>query len=119
VPIEHPGPGMPITEDLKYVASRCLNNPGSHVAKLRVRRSRSGAEKVLISLDIPTVSGPPRLEYHAFEIPVRVSSPFLSSHTFSSSYYASNYREAPTATLPVTYLIVTIGQGPHKEVTAL
>jgi len=68
---------MPIAEDLKYVASRYLYNPASHVAKLRVRRSRSSAEKVLISLDIPTVSGPPRLEYQAFEIPVRVSSPFF------------------------------------------
>ena len=68
---------MVITEDLKYIASRYLHNPGSHVGKLRVKRSRSGAEKVLISLDIPIASGPPRPEYYALEIPVRVSSPFF------------------------------------------
>jgi hypothetical protein len=75
----HVHSGMLITDDLKYIASHYLHNPGSHVDKLRVRRSRSGTEKVLISLDIPIASksGPPRSEYYAFEIPVRVSSPFF------------------------------------------
>ncbi|KAI0281194.1 hypothetical protein BGY98DRAFT_1175083 [Russula aff. rugulosa BPL654] len=70
----HVHSGMLITDDLKYIASHYLHNPGSHVDKLRVRRSRSGTEKVLISLDIPIASksGPPRSEYYAFEIPENV-----------------------------------------------
>ena len=69
---------MLITDDLKYIAGHYLYNPGSHV-DLRVRRSRSGSEKVLISLDIPipSKSGPPRPEYYAFEIPARIPSPLF------------------------------------------
>ncbi|KAF8482429.1 hypothetical protein DFH94DRAFT_690645 [Russula ochroleuca] len=44
--------GTPVAEDLKNLASDYLHNPGSHVNKLRVRRSRSGAVKVLILLEI-------------------------------------------------------------------
>jgi hypothetical protein len=41
-----------VTEDTKNLASRYLYNPGSYVDKLRLRRSRSGAVKVLILLEI-------------------------------------------------------------------
>ncbi|KAH9979157.1 hypothetical protein BJV77DRAFT_967652 [Russula vinacea] len=42
-----------VSEELKNIASDFLHNPGSHVNKLRVRRSRSGAiSKVLILLEI-------------------------------------------------------------------
>ena len=41
-----------VTEDLKNLASHYLHNPGSHVDKLRMRRSRSGTVKVLILLEI-------------------------------------------------------------------
>jgi hypothetical protein len=113
---------MLITDDLKYTAIRCLYKPGSHVEKLRVRRSRSGAENVLISLDIPIAyeSGPPRPEYYAFEIPVRVSSPFFPRR-LSSSYRASDYRKTftTTRTLPVTHLLLTIEQVPREEIPAL
>ena len=45
--------GMSITEDLKKnLASHYLHNPGSRVNDLRTRRSRSGAVKVLILLEI-------------------------------------------------------------------
>jgi hypothetical protein len=44
--------GMPVTEDLKSLAGHYLHNPGSRVDELRVRRSRSGAFKVLILLEI-------------------------------------------------------------------
>ena len=43
---------MSAAEDLKDVAMHYLYNPGSHVDKLRMRRSRSGVIKVLISLEI-------------------------------------------------------------------
>ena len=43
---------MSVGEDLKNVASHYLHNPGSRVDKLRMRRSRSGAVKVLIVLEI-------------------------------------------------------------------
>jgi hypothetical protein len=43
---------MPVTEDLKSLAGHYLHNPGSRVDELRVRRSRSGAFKVLILLEI-------------------------------------------------------------------
>ena len=45
---------MPVSvaEDLKNLASHYLHNTGSHVDKLRMRRSRSGAVKVLILLEI-------------------------------------------------------------------
>jgi hypothetical protein len=43
---------MSAAEDLKDVAIHYLLNPGSHVDKLRMRRSRSGTVKVLISLEI-------------------------------------------------------------------
>jgi hypothetical protein len=39
-------------EDLKRLASHYLHNPGSHVDKLRMRRSRKGGFKVLILLEI-------------------------------------------------------------------
>jgi len=39
-------------EDLKYLASQYLFSPGSHVDKLRMRRSRSGGLKVLILLEV-------------------------------------------------------------------
>jgi hypothetical protein len=44
--------GMPVAEDIEDLASRFLHNPGSHVDKLRMRRSRSGTVKVLIQLEI-------------------------------------------------------------------
>jgi len=44
--------GMSDPEDIEDLASRYLHNPGSHVDKLRMRRSRSGAVKVLIVLEI-------------------------------------------------------------------
>jgi hypothetical protein len=43
---------MPVAEDIEDLASRFLHNPGSHVDKLRMRRSRSGTVKVLIQLEI-------------------------------------------------------------------
>jgi hypothetical protein len=43
---------MSAAEDLKNVANHYLNNPGSHVDTLRMRRSRSGTVKVLILLEI-------------------------------------------------------------------
>ncbi len=43
---------MSATEDVKRLASQYLLSPGSHVDKLRVRRSRSGGFKVLILLKI-------------------------------------------------------------------
>jgi hypothetical protein len=64
--------GIPFGEDLKYIASRYLRSSGSHVDKLRVRRSRSGVVKLLIFLDILIASGPIQLEYHTPVIPVRV-----------------------------------------------
>ncbi|KAI0281408.1 hypothetical protein BGY98DRAFT_1094890 [Russula aff. rugulosa BPL654] len=45
--------GMSVTENLKKnLASHYLHNPGSRVSDLRTRRSRSGAVKVLILLEI-------------------------------------------------------------------
>jgi hypothetical protein len=44
--------GMSVTEDIEDIANRYLHNPGSQVGKLRMRRSRSGAVKVLILLEI-------------------------------------------------------------------
>jgi hypothetical protein len=44
---------MSVTETLKKdLASHYLHNPGSRVSDLRTRRSRSGAVKVLILLEI-------------------------------------------------------------------
>ena len=48
-------PGMSVGEDLKTLATRYLHNPGSHVDKLRMRRSRSGTVKVLILLEIDDI----------------------------------------------------------------
>lgn len=42
-------------EDLKNMADYYLHNPGSDVNKLRMKRSRSGAVKVLILLEINDV----------------------------------------------------------------
>lgn len=39
-------------EGLKHLASQYLFSPGSHVDKLRMRRSRSGGFKVLILLEV-------------------------------------------------------------------
>jgi hypothetical protein len=45
--------GMSVTENLKKdLASHYLHNAGSRVNDLRMRRSRSGAVKVLILLEI-------------------------------------------------------------------
>ena len=46
--------GMSVTENLlkKNLASHYLHNPDSRVSDLRTRRSRSGAVKVLILLEI-------------------------------------------------------------------
>jgi len=44
--------GMSVADDIEDLASRYLYNSGSHVDKLRVRRSRSGTVKVLILLEI-------------------------------------------------------------------
>lgn len=45
--------GILVTENLKKdLASHYLHNPGSRVGDLRTRRSRSGAVKVLILLEI-------------------------------------------------------------------
>jgi hypothetical protein len=66
---------VPVTEDLKSLASRYLHNPGSNVDKLRIRRSRSGTVKVLIFLDIPVASGALRLEQFAPAIFVSVLLP--------------------------------------------
>ena len=46
------GMQVSVAEDLKNLASHYLHNPGSHVDKLRVKRFRSGAVKVLILLEI-------------------------------------------------------------------
>jgi len=43
---------MSVADDLKNLASHYLHNPSSHVDKLRMRRSRSGAVKVIILLEI-------------------------------------------------------------------
>ena len=44
---------MLVTEDLKKdLAGHYLYNPGSRIKDLRTRRSRSGAVKVLILLEI-------------------------------------------------------------------
>jgi hypothetical protein len=75
--------GIPFGEDLKYIASRYLRSSGSHVDKLRVRRSRSGVVKLLIFLDISIASGPLQLEYHTPVIPVRVLTIIFSSHVHS------------------------------------
>jgi len=45
-------PGMLPTEDLKFLAIRCLQNPYSHVDKVRMKQSRSGSFKMLIWLEI-------------------------------------------------------------------
>ena len=45
-------PGIPAADDLKILAGHYLHNPGSRVDKLRMRRSRSGAVKVLILLEV-------------------------------------------------------------------
>ena len=44
--------GISAGEDLKSMAGYYLHNSGSHVNKLRMKRSRSGAVKVLILLEI-------------------------------------------------------------------
>jgi hypothetical protein len=43
---------IPPAEDLKRLATHYINNPDSHVDKLRMRRRRSGGFKVLIMLEI-------------------------------------------------------------------
>ncbi len=44
---------MSVTENLKKdLAGHYLHNPGSRVKDLRTRRSRSGAVKVLILLEV-------------------------------------------------------------------
>jgi hypothetical protein len=48
----HPIPRISAAEDLKHLASQYLFRPGSHVDKLRMRRSRSGGFKVLILLEV-------------------------------------------------------------------
>ncbi|KAF8481711.1 hypothetical protein DFH94DRAFT_405090 [Russula ochroleuca] len=45
-------PRVSATDDLKNMASHYLHNPGSRIDKLRIRRSRSGAVKVLILLEV-------------------------------------------------------------------
>jgi hypothetical protein len=45
-------PGMSAAKDLKCLASQYLFSPGSHVDKVRMRRSRSGRFKVLIMVEI-------------------------------------------------------------------
>ena len=42
------------TENFEDLASRYLHNPGSHVNKLRMKRSRSGV-KVLIMLELDEI----------------------------------------------------------------
>jgi hypothetical protein len=66
---------VPVTEDLKSLASRYLHNPGSNVDKLRIRRSRSGTVKVLIFLHIPVASGALRLDQFSPAILVRLLPP--------------------------------------------
>ena len=78
--------GMPVTEDLRNLASRYLHNPGSHVDKFRMR-GRSGAIKALISLGIPNFSGPSQLGYGAPAILVRVLLPFPCIRVHHSSLY--------------------------------
>jgi hypothetical protein len=63
---------VPVTEDLKSLASRYLHDPGSNVDKLRIRRSRSGTVKALIFLEIPAASGALGLDQYAPAILVRV-----------------------------------------------
>ena len=55
---------MSVGENLKNLASHYLHNPSSYVDKVRMRQSRSGGVKVLISLLID--------EQYAPAIPVRV-----------------------------------------------
>jgi len=43
---------MLAAENLNDLASHYFHNPGAHVNDLRVRRSRSGAVRVLILLEI-------------------------------------------------------------------
>ena len=50
-----PSLGMPGADDLKNLAGHYLHNPGSRIDKLRMRRSRSGAVKVLILLEIDDI----------------------------------------------------------------
>ena len=76
--------GVPVTEDLKSLASCYLHNPSSNVDKLRIRRSRSGTVKVLIFLDVPVASGTLRLEEFTPAIFVRVP-PCLHMHAQPSS----------------------------------
>ncbi|KAH9992926.1 hypothetical protein BJV77DRAFT_1067499 [Russula vinacea] len=55
VPGENPSfvhPVIPVAEDLKNLAGHYLHNRGSRVDEFRMRRSRSGAVKVLILLEI-------------------------------------------------------------------
>ena len=47
---------LPPAEDLKRIASHYLQNPDSHVDKLRMRRSRTGGFKVLILLEIDSLN---------------------------------------------------------------
>jgi hypothetical protein len=81
--------GIPVTEDLKSLASRHLHNPGSHVDKLRMKRNRSGAVqvKVLVSLGIPNFSSPPQLGHGAPAISVRVLLHFSRMHIQRSLLY--------------------------------
>jgi hypothetical protein len=44
--------GMSVPGDIEDLASRYLHNPGARVDKLRMKRSRSGAVKALILLEI-------------------------------------------------------------------
>ena len=48
-------PDVSVGDDLKNMASHYLHSPGSHVDKLRMKRSRSGAIKVLIVLEIDDI----------------------------------------------------------------
>jgi hypothetical protein len=104
-------PGVPVTEDLKSLASRYLHNPVSNVDKLRIRRSRSGTVKVLIFLDIPVASGALRLEPFAPAILVRVLPPPFPTCTYSFPYCASVYGRCPTMVPPATYLLLSAWQG--------
>ncbi|KAH9987692.1 hypothetical protein BJV77DRAFT_1024585 [Russula vinacea] len=45
-------PRLSATEDLKNMAIQYLHNPGSHVDRFQIRRSRSGVVEVLILLGI-------------------------------------------------------------------
>ena len=99
---------MPVTEDLKSLASCYLHDPGSNVDKLRIKRSRSGNVKVVILLDIPVAPGALRLEEFAPEILVRLLPPLLPTCTYSLPYYASVYRTCPTAVRLPTYLLLSV-----------